>query len=206
MNHALKQTKGDLICIFDCDHVATRVFLQSTVGAFLKDPNLALLQTPHHFYSPDPFERNLYGKNDIPNEGELFYGPIQQGNDMWNATFFCGSCAVLRRSALEQIGGVAVETVTEDAHTALKMQRLGWNTAYLPIPLAGGLATERLALHVIQRNRWARGMVQIFRLDNPLLGKGLKFQQRLCYLSAMLYFLFPLPRIVFDCAVGIFAV
>ncbi|MFB9136081.1 UDP-forming cellulose synthase catalytic subunit [Vibrio olivae] len=197
LNHALKQTKGDLICIFDCDHVATRVFLQSTVGAFLKDPNLALLQTPHHFYSPDPFERNLYGKNDIPNEGELFYGPIQQGNDMWNATFFCGSCAVLRRSALEQIGGVAVETVTEDAHTALKMQRLGWNTAYLPIPLAGGLATERLALHVIQRNRWARGMVQIFRLDNPLLGKGLKFQQRLCYLSAMLYFLFPLPRIVF---------
>ena len=197
LNNALKQTNGELICIFDCDHVAVRVFLQATVGAFLKDPNLALMQTPHHFYSPDPFERNLYGKHDIPNEGELFYGPIQQGNDMWNATFFCGSCAVLRRTALEQIGGVAVETVTEDAHTALKMQRLGWNTAYLPIPMAGGLATERLGLHVIQRNRWARGMVQIFRVDNPLLGRGLKLQQRLCYLSAMLYFLFPLPRIVF---------
>lgn len=197
LNNAMKQTNGELICIFDCDHVATRVFLQATVGAFLKDANLALMQTPHHFYSPDPFERNLYGKHDIPNEGELFYGPIQQGNDMWNATFFCGSCAVLRRSALEQIGGVAVETVTEDAHTALKMQRLGWNTAYLPIPLAGGLATERMGLHVIQRNRWARGMVQIFRLDNPLLGRGLQLQQRLCYLAAMLYFLFPLPRIVF---------
>lgn len=197
LNNALKQTRGELICIFDCDHVATRVFLQATVGAFLQDSNLSLIQTPHHFYSPDPFERNLYGKHDIPNEGELFYGRIQKGNDMWNATFFCGSCAVLRRSALEQIGGVAVETVTEDAHTALKMQRLGWNTAYLPIPLAGGLATERLGLHVIQRNRWARGMVQIFRLDNPLLGKGLNIPQRLCYLSAMLYFLFPLPRIVF---------
>ena len=64
--------------------------------------------------------------------------------------------------------------------------------------MAGGLATERLGLHVIQkRNRWARGMVQIFRVDNPLLGRGLKLQQRLCYLSAMLYFYSPLPRIVF---------
>lgn len=197
LNNAIKHTNGELICIFDCDHVATRIFLQATVGAFLKDPKLALIQTPHHFYSPDPFERNLYGKHDIPNEGELFYGPLQKGNDMWNATFFCGSCAVIRRTAVNEIGGFAVETVTEDAHTALKMQRLGWNTAFLGIRLSAGLATERMTLHVIQRNRWARGMVQIFRMDNPLLGKGLSLPQRLCYLSAMMYFFFPLPRLIF---------
>ncbi|WP_287789580.1 MULTISPECIES: UDP-forming cellulose synthase catalytic subunit [Atlantibacter] len=197
LNHALKLTKGELICVFDCDHVATRIFLQATVGSFLQDPKLALLQTPHYFYSPDPFERNLsLGKN-IPNEGSLFYGPIQQGNDNWNATFFCGSCAVIRRSALEKIGGFAVETVTEDAHTALKMQRLGWKSAFLAIPLAAGLATERLVLHVIQRTRWARGMTQIFRMDNPLFGRGLTWQQRCCYLSAMLYFQFALPRVAF---------
>lgn len=197
LNHALKFTKGELICVFDCDHVATRIFLQATVGSFLQDPKLALLQTPHYFYSPDPFERNLsLGKN-IPNEGSLFYGPIQQGNDNWNATFFCGSCAVIRRSALEEIGGFAVETVTEDAHTALKMQRLGWKSAFLAIPLAAGLATERLVLHVIQRTRWARGMTQIFRMDNPLFGRGLTWQQRCCYLSAMLYFQFALPRVAF---------
>ena len=197
LNHALKLTKGELICVFDCDHVATRIFLQATVGSFLQDPKLALLQTPHYFYSPDPFERNLsLGKN-IPNEGSLFYGPIQQGNDNWNATFFCGSCAVIRRSALEEIGGFAVETVTEDAHTALKMQRLGWKSAFLAIPLAAGLATERLVLHVIQRTRWARGMTQIFRMDNPLFGRGLTWQQRCCYLSAMLYFQFALPRVAF---------
>lgn len=197
LNHAMKITKGELICIFDCDHVATRTFLQATVGAFLKDEKLALLQTPHYFYSPDPFERNLKAARDIPNEGALFYGPVQQGNDNWNATFFCGSCAVIRRSALEEIGGFAVETVTEDAHTALKMQRLGWGSAFLAIPLAAGLATERLGLHIVQRTRWARGMTQIFRVDNPLLGRGLKWQQRLCYLNAMLHFQFGLPRVVF---------
>ncbi len=197
LNHAMKLTQGELITVFDCDHVATRIFLQATVGGFLKDPKLALVQTPHYFYSPDPFERNLSVGRNIPNEGTLFYGPIQQGNDNWNATFFCGSCAVIRRSALEDIGGFAVETVTEDAHTALKMQRLGWKSAFLDIPLAAGLATERLVLHVIQRTRWARGMTQIFRLDNPLFGRGLTIQQRLCYLSAMLYYQFALPRIAF---------
>lgn len=197
LNHAMTLTKGELICVFDCDHVATRTFLQATVGAFLKDSKLALLQTPHYFYSPDPFERNLRAARSIPNEGALFYGPVQQGNDNWNATFFCGSCAVIRRSALEEIGGFAVETVTEDAHTALKMQRRGWGSAFLAIPLAAGLATERLGLHVIQRTRWARGMTQIFRVDNPLFGRGLKWQQRLCYLNAMLHFQFGLPRVAF---------
>lgn len=197
LNHAMKLTKGEFITIFDCDHVATRAFLQATVGSFLKDEKLALIQTPHYFYSPDPFERNLSAARTIPNEGALFYGPVQQGNDNWNATFFCGSCAVIRRSALEEIGGFAVETVTEDAHTALKMQRLGWGSAFLSLPLAAGLATERLGLHVVQRTRWARGMTQIFRVDNPLLGRGLKWQQRLCYLNAMLHFQFGLPRVVF---------
>ncbi|MBQ4796958.1 glycosyltransferase, partial [Pectobacterium versatile] len=92
----------------------------------------------HYFYSPDPFERNLRAARDMPNEGALFYGPVQQGNDLWNAAFFCGSCAVIRRAALDEIGGFAVETVTEDAHTAIKMQRRGWKSAFLSIPLAAG--------------------------------------------------------------------
>ena len=122
INHALKSLSAPYVAIFDSDHVPTRSFLQMTIGWFLKDPNLGMLQTPHHFYSPDPFERNLGQFRVIPNEGELFYGIVQDGNDFWNAAFFCGSCAVLRREALDEIGGIAAETVTEDAHTCLRMQ------------------------------------------------------------------------------------
>ena len=197
LNAAMKKTNGKLIAIFDCDHVPTRAFLQMTVGWFQKDPKLALMQTPHHFYSPDPVQRNLRTVEDLPGEGDLFYGPVQGGNDLWNAAFFCGSCAIIRREALKQTNGFAGETVTEDAHTALKLQRMGWNTAYIGARLSAGLATERLVLHIGQRIRWARGMTQILRIDNPLLGPGLKWQQRLCYLNAMLHFQFPLPRIVF---------
>lgn len=197
LNHALGKTDGELVAIFDCDHMPVRSFLQATVGWFLQDPKLAMVQTPHHFFSPDPFERNLGTFRRVPNEGSLFYGLVQDGNDLWNATFFCGSCAVLRRAPLMEIGGIAVETVTEDAHTALKLHRRGWNTAYLKLTQAAGLATESLSGHIGQRIRWARGMAQIFRLDNPLFGRGLSLLQRLCYANAMLHFFHGLPRLVF---------
>ncbi|MBV9620297.1 MAG: UDP-forming cellulose synthase catalytic subunit [Gammaproteobacteria bacterium] len=197
LNHALRVTAGEFVAIFDCDHIPVRTFLTTTMGWFLKDTRCAMLQTPHHFFSPDPFERNLGTFRRVPNEGNLFYGLIQDGNDLWNAAFFCGSCAVLRRGPLQEIGGIAVETVTEDAHTALKLHRRGYTTAYLREVLAGGLATESLSGHIGQRIRWARGMAQIFRLDNPLFGPGLTALQRLCYSNAMLHFFSGVPRLVF---------
>ena len=197
INHALQHTTGEYVAIFDCDHVPTRSFLQMTLGWFIRDPRLGLVQTPHHFYSPDPFERNLGQFRKVPNEAALFHRLVQDGNDLWNASFFCGSCAVLRRQALDEIGGIAVETVTEDAHTALRMQRRGWNTAYINVPQAAGLATESLSAHIGQRIRWARGMVQILRTENPLFGRGLSFAQRLCYFNATTHFLFALPRLIF---------
>ena len=87
--------------------------------------------------------------------------------------------------------------MTEDAHTALRLHRKGWQSAYLRLPLAAGLATERLILHIGQRVRWARGMLQILRTDSPLFGPGLSLGQRICYLNAMLHFMFAIPRVVF---------
>ena len=197
LNNALAQTDGEFVAVFDSDHIPTRAFLQMTMGWMIAEPRNALVQTPHHFYSPDPFQRNLAAGTRVPAEGNMFYGLVQDANDYWNATFFCGSCGVLRRSALEEIDGFATETVTEDAHTMLKLHRRGWDSAYIRLPLAAGLATERLMLHIGQRIRWARGMLQIFRIDNPLFGPGLSLGQRICYLQAMGHFLFALPRLVF---------
>ena len=197
INEALKVTDGEYVAIFDCDHIPTRSFLQICMGWFFKDEKLSMMQMPHVFFSPDPFEKNLDTFHVMPNEGELFYGIVQDGNDLWNAAFFCGSCAIIKRAPLLEVGGVAVETVTEDAHTALKLSRHGYNTAYLELPQAAGLATESLSAHVGQRIRWARGMAQICRVDNPLFGPGLKLGQRLCYFNAMLHFFYGLPRLVF---------
>lgn len=197
LNHAMTKTDGELIAVFDADQVPVRSFLRMTVGFFLDNPKLALVQTPHHFYNPDPFERNLYVEDTIPSEQVMFYRVIQVGNDFWNSSFFCGSCAVLRRTALEDVGGIAQETVTEDAHTALKMHAKGWESAYVAIPQAAGLATERYGYYVSQRIRWARGMIQILRLDNPLFKRGLTWAQKFNYFNAACHFLFGIPRMIY---------
>lgn len=197
LNGAFKHSKGELVAIFDCDQIPTRSFLQLTAGLFLKDMNLAQVQTPQYFYTPDPIEKNLAIEATVPNESSLFYGLIQDGNDLWNASYFCGSCAVLRRSAIDDIGGIAEDTVTEDAHTSLKLHRKGYGSAYLNEVQSAGLATESLSAHINQRIRWARGLAQIFRIDNPFFGGGLSLGQRLCYANATMHFLYAAPRLIF---------
>ena len=98
-----------------------------TVGYFAKDKNLFLVQTPHFFINPDPLERNLGTFQTMPSENEMFYGVIQRGLDKWNAAFFCGSAAVLRREALQETNGFSGVSITEDCETALELHSRGWN-------------------------------------------------------------------------------
>lgn len=197
INQALTVTKGDYVTIFDCGHIPVRSFLQLTMGWFLEDKNLALIQTPHHSYSPDLFARNPGSFKTMPDENSLFYGMVQSDDASWNEAFFSGSCAVLKRSALLEVGGIAVETITEAAHTALRLQRKGYSSAYINVIQASGLVPETLPQHIGKRIRWARGMAQIFRIENPLLATRLNIAQRLCYANAMLHFLNGIPRLIF---------
>jgi cellulose synthase (UDP-forming) len=188
---------GELILVLDSDHVPTKDFLQNTVGFFLADKKLAFVQTPHFFINPTPVERNLDTYKQNPNENEMFYGGVHLGLDFWNASFFCGSAALLRRSCLMAVGGIAEDTITEDAATALNLHRHGYNSIYLNKPMVMGLAPESFEGFIIQRSRWARGMTQILLLKNPLWQKGLALTQRICYLNACLYWLFGFARIIF---------
>ncbi|BAU43177.1 UDP-forming cellulose synthase catalytic subunit [Leptolyngbya sp. O-77] len=198
INTALEKTHGDLVLILDCDHIPARCFLKETVGFFLK-PKVALVQTPHWFYNPDPFERNLLTRGQIPVGNELFYKVLQKGNDHWNAAFFCGSAAVVRREYIREIGGIATETVTEDCHTALRLHSLGYQSVYYDKIMVAGLAPEKFSSYVGQQVRWARGMAQILRLENPLFNRKLKLTlaQRLCYFSATSHFFFGFPRLMY---------
>ncbi len=141
LNHALGLTSGELVAVLDADHVPVRGFLKKTAG-FFENPKVALVQAQQHFFNPDPYERNLNLAGRVAPEQNFFYQVIQPGNDFWNSAFFCGSCAVLRRSALEAIGGLKTQTVTEDAHTAMELHSRGWDSVYVNLPLAAGLATE----------------------------------------------------------------
>ena len=197
LNAALRRSGGDYVAVLDCDHIPTRAFLQLTLGWLVARPRMAVVQTAQHFYAPDAFQRNLPGGMLVAPESAMFHGLLQDGADFWGAAYFSGTGAVLRRAALEDIGGFSVDSLTEDAHTALRLHRQGWDSAYLNAPLSAGLAPARIDGLIRQRRRWMRGMVQILRRDSPLFGRGLSLAQRLCYWRAAAHFLFPLPRIAF---------
>ncbi len=197
MNAALPHTDGELILVLDADHIPTRDLLENTVGQFLDDDRLFLVQTPHFFINADPIERNLGIFGRAPGESEMFFRIIQRGLDFWNATLFAGSAALLRRSALAEIGGFAHHTVTEDAETALELHARGWRSAFVSRPMVAGLAPETFTGFVVQRMRWAQGMVQIFMLKRPLTRPGLSMWQRICYLSNCAYWFFPFARLIF---------
>jgi len=197
LNAALAQTEGDLVVVFDADHAPVRKFLRETVGYFLKDPKLFLVQTPHFFLNPDPIEKNLGTFKKMPSENEMFYSVIQKGLDKWNAAFFCGSAAILRRAALEEAGGFSGVSITEDCETALDLHSKGWNSVYVDKPLIAGLQPETFASFIGQRSRWCQGMLQTLLLKNPLFKSGLTAAQRISYLSSALFWLFPLSRLIF---------
>ncbi len=205
INTAFKRTKGDLVLILDCDHMPVKDFLMHTVGFFF-NPNVAFVQTPHWFYNPDPFERNLLTRGKIPVGNELFYKVLQKGNDFWNAAFFCGSAAVIRKEYALQIGGIATETVTEDCHTAFRLHSLGYESVYYDKIMVAGLAPEKFSAYVGQQVRWARGMAQILRIENPLINPklNLTIPQRLCYFSATSHFFYGFPRLMYAIAPPLF--
>jgi cellulose synthase (UDP-forming) len=200
LNAGLAASDGQLVAVFDADHAPFRGFLRETVGYFLRDPRLFLVQTPHVFLNPDPIEKNLRTFKHMPSENEMFYGLIQRGLDRWNASFFCGSAALLRRRALDSVGGFSGITITEDCETALELHAQGWNSVYVEKPLIAGLQPETLSSFIGQRSRWCRGMIQILLLKNPLFRRGLSMAQRICYVSNPIFWFFPFPRLTFTLA------
>lgn len=197
MNNALAHVKGEIVVVFDADHAPFRAFLQETVGYFLDDPKLFLVQTPHVFLNPDPIEKNLKTFHKMPSENEMFYSLTQRGLDKWDSSFFCGSAALLRRAALKEAGGFSGVTITEDCETAFELHAKGWSSIYVDKPLIAGLQPETFASFIGQRVRWCQGMLQILILKNPALKKGLSPIQKLGYLSSMSFWFFPFPRLVF---------
>ena len=198
VNSAIKNTQGELIVILDADHVPTSDFLDRTVPWMLKNEKVFLVQTPHFMANPDPVERNYFSAfTRMPSENDMFYGTIQKGLDYWGSSFFCGSAALMRRAHLDLVGGISGESITEDAETALDLHKMGYESVYVDRPMVSGLAPETFDAFIQQRMRWAQGMTQILLLKKPYKAQGLKWYQRVGYMSSIMFWLFPFARIIF---------
>ena len=116
LNNALLSTDGEFLLILDADQVPVPEILDRTLGYFT-DERMALVQTPQYFV-------NVPDSDPLGSQAPLFYGPIQQGKDGWNAAFFCGSNAIIRREALMQLGIARyAKEVEVGVHKALRTAR-----------------------------------------------------------------------------------
>lgn len=183
INHALSVTTGEFILQLDADHVPHPSIVDRMLGYF-NDPMMAVVQAPQDFYNVDSFTHvvNDEGRR-LWEENRIFFSLIQPGRDHWNAAFFCGSCGILRRSALESIGGFASETIIEDMETTIRLHERGYKSAYHRETLAYGLAPGSAGAYHVQRMRWGQGAMQILRKLKPLTMRGLTLPQRIAYFA-----------------------
>jgi cellulose synthase (UDP-forming) len=184
INYALQHTDGEFVVILDADMVPQPEYLDRTLGYF-ENEKLSLIQLPQEFYNQDSIQHAQ--STPFWHEQSLFFRVIQPGKNYSNSAFWCGSPSVVRRKALEEVGGVATETITEDIHTTVRLHSRGWETLYVNEPLAYGIAPQTIKAFLLQRLRWAQGTMQLYRSkESPLWIPGLSWKQRLSYLSSFL--------------------
>lgn len=184
LNYAMARIDADIVAILDADHVASPNLLIRALPYFT-DPTVAVVQTPQDFYNRDSFEHERSANGRQFSEEAVFYRAIAPGKNRWNAAFWCGTGALVRVEALNSVGGVATESVTEDIQTTIRLNRNGWKAVYHNEVLARGLAPTDYAQYALQRNRWATGAMQVLHMENPLFSRGLKPGQRLGFITTL---------------------
>lgn len=204
LNNALGVTTGEFILQLDADHVALPHMIHRLLGYF-NDPKVGFVQSPHDFYNTDSFTHVVNDEGHrLWEENRIFFSLVQPGKDNWDSSFFCGSCGMIRRAALQEIGGFATQSVTEDMETSIVLHGRGWKSRYHGETLAYGLAPASASQYHVQRLRWGTGSMQILRKLNPLRYPGLSWKQRLQYLASCLDYLDGLQKLVFFAAPVLF--
>lgn len=155
----------------------------------MRDPRVAVVQTPQHFFNEDPVQSNLSLSKVFPDEQRYFFDVVMTSKDAWGAAFCCGTSSLIRFDALIGIGGFPTDSVTEDYLLSLRLRQAGFQTVYLNQQLSLGLVPEGLAEYTTQRGRWCLGFEQIcMGASSPLrLGNNLPLIHRIMLLETFIY-------------------
>ena len=197
LNGVLPRCNGELLAVFDADVAPQPQFLRRTVGLFLGEERLGFVQTPQSYMTPDPLMRNLAMEDWLLPDEESFYRWIEPVRDSVGAVVCAGTSFVMRRRALDQVGGFATDSLSEDLATGIRLIALGWQGVFLPEKLSAGLAAAGVADFAQQRLRWCRGTLQTLRSPRgPLRIGGLSLIQQLAFLEGALHWFNAIPRLV----------
>jgi cellulose synthase (UDP-forming) len=201
LNDAMARTTGEFLLVLDADHVPKPEFLELSMGGF-GGADVAFVQTPQDYVNRTT-NRVSAGANE---QQGLFYGPIMRGKNARNAVFSCGTNVIFRRVALESVGGMPEDSITEDLRVSLILSGKGQRGVYVPLILAEGMGPVDVASFFSQQSRWARGGLEIMFKRRPFSGHmslptrlqyGLGFMYWFTGWAYAVYLLLPVAYLVF---------
>ncbi len=160
INDCLKTIRDKYVVFFDADQCPVSGFLEKLVPLLEADEKLSLVQTPQ-FYSNITDSR--IGRATSFQQA-VFYEYICEGKSYAGAMICCGTNTVVRRAALEDVGGFDEETVTEDFATSFKLHQRGWKSLYYGHVSTFGMGPEDLGGYFKQQFRWAKGSLSVLKI------------------------------------------
>ncbi len=184
INFALRHTTSPFFLILDADHVPKSTILSYLLAPFI-DERVGFVQSPQYYknFAVNRLTRSAWEQQ------QLFFGTISCGKHRLNATTLSGTNMVIRRSAIEAVGGMREDNIAEDFLTGMMMHAAGWRSYYVPIILAEGLSPEDFLTYYKQQLRWAKGSLELLFKFNPFFNAGLSWSQRISYVSSATYYL-----------------
>jgi cellulose synthase/poly-beta-1,6-N-acetylglucosamine synthase-like glycosyltransferase len=160
LNFALTQTdpRVEIIGIIDADYEIKPDFLRELVPAFV-DPQVAFVQTPQDYSDSkgDLFSESMYRGY------KYFFEVSMPSRNERNAIIFAGTMGLIRKSALEEIGGWDEWCITEDAEASLRILKKGYQSLFINRAFGSGLMPFNFEGLKKQRFRWCFGGIQLLK-------------------------------------------
>jgi cellulose synthase/poly-beta-1,6-N-acetylglucosamine synthase-like glycosyltransferase len=152
----LEQARGEFVAIFDADFVPPRDFLRRTLPHFA-EPLVAVVQARWGHLNRE-FSLLTVAQS-LGIDGHF---AVEQAARCWSNLFlnFNGTAGVWRRRAIEDAGGWAHDTLTEDLDLSYRAQLRGWRIVYLPELVCPAELPVLITGFKSQQRRWAKGSIQ----------------------------------------------
>jgi len=160
LNYALERTdpQAEIIAAIDSDYQVEPNWLSDLIGAF-ENPKMAIVQSPQDYRDHDD---NAFKSMCFAEYRGFFEIGMVTRNER-NAIIQHGTMTLVRRTALEEVGGWGEWCITEDAELGLRIFEAGYEAMYLSYSYGRGLMPDTFIDYKKQRFRWAYGAMQILR-------------------------------------------
>lgn len=169
LNNAVSKTNAEFIAIFDCDERLTDKDFLLNLLPYFQDPGISYVQTEKRYMKGSGFFSEAVDIFDA-----FFFKFIQPARAFNNTAVFAGSCALIRHSAIDHIGGFP-EFVIEDTFFSFESDLHKWKSLYVPEVYAYGRPIKTFTELVKQQWRYNYGDTQFisyfYKKKGALTGK-----------------------------------